>query len=134
MIWLRLLAAAALAAAIAWAIHTYNESLREDGRAEVRTQWQAATDKAKAEEEARAKQNQATAKAAELRFAKGQNERFQVVEVIKKEVIHEAVSDCRVPAGLVGVLNDAANRLAPADRGPADAAGAGLPTASPPAQ
>lgn len=42
MLWLlRLVALAAIAAAVAWAVGAYNEARREEGRAEVHAEWQA---------------------------------------------------------------------------------------------
>ena len=110
-------ALAALAAAATYAVHRYNESLREEGRAEVRAEVAAATDR----------QHQANADAAQkVQIEYIERERIRVVTVRETltEVNNETqnLAACALDAGDVRVLNAAAHRAiedrpAPADPG-----------------
>lgn len=102
-ILIRLALVAAAVAALLWGYHLWAESLREDGREEVR---------AEHAEAARAAETRMRelARAAEVRYVVQAEVRDRFFVETVREVSHAAapLAACPLPAGLVGVLNAAA--------------------------
>jgi hypothetical protein len=133
LLW-KVIAALAIAAALAYAWHTFVEKYREQGRVEVRAEWEAdALRRVQALQETEAK---LAAKSIEAGRAIGErdNERRKRAAEAQKhaQALAPAVAAVVVPAAAVGVLRDAlaASDPAPATRSPGAAQGSAAAAAA----
>ncbi len=105
---LRALAILAVAAGIAYTIHTYNNSLRQDGRDQVKALWDA--DKAKQQaavsDDLRAQTNAMNQATTNLIAASKKAQQAAKIDRITEIFKDETTINCPVPVELVRVLNN----------------------------
>ena len=108
--WAKALILAALLAAAGWAVHTYNDHLREQGREEVRAEWTVDREAARKTVEAQRERNIELQRAAEKRYVvQAQVRDRYIIQTVKE--IHEAAAPlaaCPVPSGVRVRLNSLA--------------------------
>ena len=101
--------AAAVIGGVTWGVHSYNDSLRQEGRDEVQHEWDAERKVLEEQVEAQRARNRDMQRPAELHYTVQAEvrDRFITNTVTEVRYATQPISSCTVPADAVRLLNDA---------------------------